>query len=179
MAEQVPCIAVAQHLQADLAGSLGRGQARQLVPAGDHHRTAAAARQQGTHLIGVAGVVQDDEHPPASQQAAVQALLSRRARRDPVSRDLQRVQEPADRVRRGDRLLRRIKAAQVDIQLAIRELIGSLMSPVHRQRGLPDASCPADHGDHPRPIGTTWLVKNAAQRDQLVGPADEERHRRA
>ena len=53
-----------------------------------------------------------------------------------------------------DRLVRRhgragrVEAAQVDVQLAVREAVGDLVRPVHGQGGLADACHPADGADH-------------------------------
>ena len=54
---------------------------REPVAAGDDDHGRRAAGQQRTHLIGVAGVVQQNQHAPARQQAAVQGNLRLRIHR--------------------------------------------------------------------------------------------------
>ncbi len=117
------------------------------MTAGHDYHAARATGQQRTHLGFVAGIVQHDQHPPARQQTAVQPLPAQAIRRDLAGGDLQRLQEDTGRVRRLDRLLRRVKPAQIHIELPVREPAGSLMGPVQGERGLADPSCPAHHGD--------------------------------
>ena len=85
-------------------GAVGGDQAGQLVAAGDHDQAARRAGQQRADLLGVAGVVQHDQHPPAGEQAAVQR---RPARPRPAGircgRHAERVEEAAERLGRAHR----------------------------------------------------------------------------
>jgi hypothetical protein len=56
-------------------GACGGDQARKLVAAGDHDQAGGGAGKQRPDLLGVAGVVQQDEYPPASQPRTVQRRL--------------------------------------------------------------------------------------------------------
>jgi hypothetical protein len=68
-------------------------QARQVVAAGDEYHGGGRAGQQRTHLGGVPGVVEQQQHPPAGELAAVQRGLRVRVGRDPRRRYAQRVEE--------------------------------------------------------------------------------------
>jgi hypothetical protein len=59
-----------------------------LVAAGDQDQAAGCAGQQRPDLRGVAGVVQDHQHPFAGQLAAVQRGLGVQVDRDPLRRHL-------------------------------------------------------------------------------------------
>ena len=84
--EQGACVRLAEHVEGYRMRALRGNQAGQPVTAGDQGQAPWATWQQWPHLIRVARVVQHDEHPPAGQQAAVQAGLGLRARRDPLRR---------------------------------------------------------------------------------------------
>ena len=73
---------------------------------------------------------------PASR-LRVQAQLAFHRLREPVSGDLQGIQEHAHGLGGRHRCLRRAEATQVHEQLAIGELSGHLMRPLHGQRGFP------------------------------------------
>jgi hypothetical protein len=60
-----------EHVEDEAVRAVAGDQAAHVVPAGDQHGAATPAGQQRPDLLGVAGVVQDDEHPPVRQQAAV------------------------------------------------------------------------------------------------------------
>jgi dimethylglycine dehydrogenase len=57
-------------------GALGGDQAGQLVAAGDQYGAARRARQQRTDLVGIAGVVENENHPPAGDGAAIREKWS-------------------------------------------------------------------------------------------------------
>ena len=108
--------------------------------------TSAAGRagQQRPDLLGVAGVVQHDQHPPAGQQAAVAAGALVRARPGCPGRARPSARRnPAQRVGGGHRLAG-VVAAQVHVQLPVGEPVGDLVRPVHGQRGLADPGGAAD-----------------------------------
>jgi hypothetical protein len=97
---------------------------------------ARTAGQQGPHLLGVAGIVQEHEHPSTCQQAPAQGGPRVGVQRDPRRRQAQGFEQTADRLGPADRQSPRIKAAQVDEQLTIGQALGDLMCPVDRQGRL-------------------------------------------
>jgi hypothetical protein len=148
--EQLHGFAVRQDVEGEHPGAVGGGQAAQLIPAGDQHQAARARWQQGPHLLLVAGVVQNDQHPPIRQQAAVQSCLCLRAPRDPRGRNAESVQESAHCLAGRGRRAGRVVAAQVHVQLPVRELACRLVSPVDGQRSLAYPRRSADHDDRHR-----------------------------
>ena len=124
---------VGQHVQHQRPGSLDRRQAGELTAAGDHDPAGRRAGQQRPHLRHVTRIVQHDEHPLAGQQAAVQAQLRLFRLGQPVSRDLQRVQQHADGVGRRASGAGRVEAAQVHVELPVGELARRPDAPTARQ----------------------------------------------
>lgn len=53
-----------EHIQGEPAGAVAGDQPAEPVAAGDQHQTAWAGGQQRADLLGVAGIVQHDQHPP-------------------------------------------------------------------------------------------------------------------
>jgi hypothetical protein len=147
--QQLHGFVAVEQVEGERLGASG-DQARELVAAGHQQQAAGCAGQQRGDLVGVAGVVQQDQHAFAGQQAAVQACLGRQADGDLLRRHLQRVQESPYRLGGYHRRPGRVEPAQVDVQLAIGEPVGDPVRPVDRQGGLADASGPGDHGDHHR-----------------------------
>jgi hypothetical protein len=124
-------------------------------------------------LPGLAGIVQDDQHPLPGQQAPVPGRALFGLGRDIRPGHAQGTQESSQRFACRHRLARTI-AAQVHVQLAVREPPGHLMRPLERQRRLPYPSRPADRRDHHWPRRAARdLVRERAERGQLVFPADE------
>ena len=70
-----------QQVHRERVRALGRDQAGQVVAAGDQHEAAGRAGQQRAHLVGVAGVVEHHQHPPA---AAAGCGTGRSARSSPA-----------------------------------------------------------------------------------------------
>jgi len=101
--------------------------ARQVGVPGSSGRTWSASRalSSGTSI------------PPARDQTAVQADLGVEAGRYPFRRRVECVEEPAYRVGRGQLPAARIEAAQVHVQLAVREPVRHPVRPVHGEGGLP------------------------------------------
>jgi hypothetical protein len=130
--------------------ALADDQPAQRLPAGDHGEAAPGTGQQRPHLLRVAGVVEDHQHPALGEDAAVQRHLRLEAGRDPARRHLERVEQRAHRLGRGHRRGGRVEAAQVDEQLAVREAGSDPVRPVHRQRGLPDSGRARDDDDRNR-----------------------------
>ncbi|GAA2875949.1 hypothetical protein GCM10020220_076820 [Nonomuraea rubra] len=79
--------------QRQRAAALRRDQAGQLGPAGDQRQAAGRAGQQRAYLVGVEGVVEQDEHAAPGQQAAVEPCLRLQRGGDQLGRHLEGVQE--------------------------------------------------------------------------------------
>jgi hypothetical protein len=169
--QQLPCLRCGHDVQVHGQRALRRHQAGQLAAAGHQHQAARRARQQRADLLGVGGIVEQHQHPAARQQRPVQPLLVGQGGRDPRRRDAQRAQEAVQRGLRRHRLAARREAPQVDVELAVRELAGHLVRPVHGERGLPDAGGSGDGGDHHRPAAR--VTELAGQRVQLGAPPGE------
>jgi hypothetical protein len=146
--QQVVGFSVGEQVQGQRHGAVQGDQTGQLVPAGDQDEAAGCAGQQRPHLLGVAGVVQDQQHPTAGQLGAVERELFVRVGRNGLGGHAQCGQESADRGHRRQGCAGGVEAAQVDVQLTVRELLGVLVTPVRGQCGLADASGAADRRDH-------------------------------
>ncbi|WP_154697058.1 hypothetical protein [Lentzea guizhouensis] len=125
-------------------------------PAGSNGRTCSASR-----------VVQHHQDLPVRDEAAVQVHLGRDIRADALWRHPEPVEEPADRLGDRDRRLGRVEPAQVDVELAVREVIGDLSRPPQAQGGLADTGHSDDHHDA---LGTCGhLVQLASTPHDLCG----------
>ena len=80
--EQPRRLIVIKRAQPQRPGSFGGGEPGQRGPAGHDGQAPRAAGQQRPHLRGVTGVIQNDQHPPPGQHAAVQPEPRWRLRRD-------------------------------------------------------------------------------------------------
>ena len=69
-------------------------------------------------------------------------------------------------------------AAQVDVQLPVREALRCLMRPVQRQRRLTHAGCPGYCRYHDRAAAGFHPEEKLRKRVQLTRPADEARYSR-
>ena len=78
--EHLARLGVAEHVERERHRPLGGHQPGHLVAAGHHDQGARRAGQQRAHLGHVAGVVQDDQHPLAVEQAAEQGGPALRCR---------------------------------------------------------------------------------------------------
>jgi hypothetical protein len=121
------------------------GQAGELASARHQHQAAGRTRQQRPDLVGVAGVVEQHEHPPAGERAAVQRRL--RVEVTGRSGDAERGEQAADRLDRTDRLARGVELAQVEVQLAVGEVGRHPLREVQRQRALADPGGAAHRAD--------------------------------
>jgi hypothetical protein len=139
-------------------------QAVKPVPAGDHDGAPPAAGQQRPHLVGVAGVVQQDQHPLPGQDAAVQGRLRVGRLRDLGTRHAQRLQEAADRLPGRDRTGGRVEALEVDVELPVGEVASRTVGPDRGQRALAHAGGSDDRPDPGLAAGLGALA------DQLVEP---------
>jgi hypothetical protein len=146
--QQVVRLGVGEQVDSQQVGAVGDDEAGQVVAAGHHGQRGRAAGQQRPGVVGVAGVVQQDQDAFAVQQAAVEAGLGVQTGRDSVRRYAEGVEEAADRLRGGHHLPLGIEAAEVDVQLSVREPVSDAVRPVHGQRGLAHAGRAGHRGDH-------------------------------
>jgi hypothetical protein len=149
-----------------------------LAAAGYQRQARSAGGQQRPHLLRVLGIVRDDQHSLVRQHAAVQVGLGLRARRNLLRRHPQGVQETTDRRGRGHGLAGRLKAAQVDIELPVREPARSQVRPAEGQGGLADPGGAGDDADHPRARRAAGAAQQAVQGVKLGRPPGEKRQPR-
>jgi hypothetical protein len=132
----------AKQLHGVRSGQLGNGppadadQPAELVPRGDHRRAARGARQQRAELTLTGGVVEHDQDAAAGQHAAVQGGPLVVIRRNLLPVHVECPQEPAQHRVRPHRL--GLAAAQVRVELAVREGVADLVAHGDRQRRLTD-----------------------------------------
>jgi hypothetical protein len=150
-------------------------QPGQAVPAGDHHSAAAGARQQRPDVFGVGGVVQHDEHPAAGDLGAEPGGPLVDPVRDVLPGHAQGDQEPGQRVRCRQRLVR-VVAAQVHVQLPVREPVGHPVGPMDRQGGLAHARGAAQRVDGQRGRLPARRRQEAVELGQLFVAPGELRH---
>ena len=148
--EHLARLGEAEHVERERHCPLGGHQPGHIVAAGHHDQGARRAGQQRAHLGHAAGVVQDDQHPLAVQQAAEQGGPAFDVGRDPVRRHAQRVEEEPQRLGRLHRRGGRIQSAQVDVQLAVREALGDVTTEADGERGLPRSRRARDDDDRHR-----------------------------
>nr|WP_232075338.1 hypothetical protein [Phytohabitans suffuscus] len=91
--------------------AVGGDETGQLVAAGDDDRAAGRAGQQRADLVGVAGVVEHDQHAFAGYQGAVQADLRVQAVGDRRGWHTECLQERVHRRQRRHRRARRVEPA--------------------------------------------------------------------
>ena len=150
-------------------------------PAGHQHRAARAARQQRPDLAFADRVVEHHQNPPSVQPHAVQGGAFGQPIRDDAAVHAQGPQQPVEHLGRIGWLP--AHAAQVQVQLPVRELPLDLVGDVHRQRGLAHPALAGHRRNHdgwrravirgPRPAG-----QEPAQDLDLFVPAGEVRRRR-
>src|SRR6266568_6868313 len=120
-------------------------------PAGDQHPGAWAAGQQRADLGLAGGVIQDHQHAPTGQAAAVQGRAFFHVAGDGTAVDPQGAQKPAEDLRRVQRQhTPGAGPTEPRIQLPVREIGCELVSDVDSERALADAGLASDGGDHYR-----------------------------
>jgi hypothetical protein len=117
------------------------------------------------------GVIQHHQHPPPSQDLPQQPGPLLHLRRHLLSRDTETAQEHLQYLTRLDRVLTVGVAAQVRVQVPVRELVLQQVGGVHGQRGLADPGGPADRRHH-HPAATS----QPRQPGQLTVPASKGGH---
>jgi hypothetical protein len=168
-----------QRPEFDAGRAMPGDQARQVVAAGYHDRARTGAGQQRTHLFGVGGVVQHNQHPASREQAAVPAGARRPGDVRPAGPGSVRVgqfrQEHRQRLRRGNRWAR-VVAAQVDVELTVGKSVRPRLRPVPGEGRLADACWSTQDGDGGcRLLGPPGCEQPIEHR-QLDRPAGERRH---
>ncbi len=130
-----------EDVQGDGAGGVGDDQPGQAVAAGDDGDAAVAAGQERADLVGVAGVVEDDQQLPVGGQRAEQGGRGRLRLRDPLGRHAEGQEELAQHLD-GGRLAHVAEAAQVGVEAAVGQARGVVAGPVQDQGGLADPGGP-------------------------------------
>src|SRR5262249_47800503 len=130
----------------------------QLDSAGHHHETPGRAGQQRAHLTGIARIVQDNQYPQVSQDAAVERTLRVKVYRNSLRRHGEGIQEASHRIGRVHRCSGPIEAAQVNVQLTIRESVANLVAPVNGERRLAYPGRTGDSCDSDGPGGVSAIT---------------------
>ncbi len=116
------------------------------MPAGDDHHDAGITGQQRAYLLCATRVVEHDHHPPVGEHGAVQASGPVHVDRHLVRRHAESREKTGERLERHHRRRRGV-AAQVHVQLAVREPVPHTVRPMNGQRGLADPRGAGDHHD--------------------------------
>ncbi len=145
------------------------------VPAGDQDQALGVAGKQGADVLGGACVVQDDEDPLARAERAVEGGRPGLLGGDVLRGHTERLEESAERVEGPQRPAGGV-AAEVHVQLSVREPVTSAVAPVNGQGGLPRPGLPGDQTD---PHRARRLVPTDRQQHveapERIGPAGEHR----
>jgi hypothetical protein len=144
--QQAHGLRLGQRADRDRHGAAAGEQAGEPAAAGDQYQAAGCAGQQRPDLGGGPGIVQQDDHLPASQQRPVKTSGLVLIGGDVIGCCSQGAQEPAQRLGRRHRSDVGVPV-QVHMQLPLRKTVRDLVGPVHRQRRLPRACRPGDDGD--------------------------------
>jgi hypothetical protein len=95
-----------------------------------------------------------------------------------LRRHRQRVQQATHRLRRVHHLLGRVEPAQVDVELAVREMVGDLVRPMDREGRLAHAGGSADHHHGHATARVDVGLHELCQHPPFDLAADEVRRRR-
>ena len=142
--EQVTRLLERKQVKFKRPGTFASNKAREPVAARHEHMTAGRAGQQRPHLVGVARVVEQDEHPLAGEQAPVQARLRPQLGRDSSGRYFERTQESTDCLGRAHRGSAGPEPTKIHVELTIREVVRHPMCPVDGECRLTDPRRPGD-----------------------------------
>ncbi len=165
--QQPGCLPGREGVQADRLGVFQRGQP---PPAGDQHQAAAGAGQQRPDLLAAGRVIQDQQQLPSGQPVAPQPGPRLQVGRDLPGRDADGQQQAGQRIGRVHRLLPGGMRVQRQEDLPAPEPAGQPVRGVHGERGLADASHPADRVDAHHPARPR---RGVCQFGQLVLPPGE------
>lgn len=117
-------------------------------PAGDHHQTAARRGEEGSDLRLARGVVEEHEHPPPGEEAAVEGGPVVHVAGDVRPRDPERAQQPVERVTRVDGRDTTRVTLQIEEELAVWIATRPPVSGVDGEGRLADPRHPVDGDDH-------------------------------
>ncbi len=154
-------------------GAFRRDQAGESVAAGDQGEAAVAGGQQGTDLLFVAGVVQDEEDPPVGEEAAEEGAAAGDVLKDVLGGDAEGGEEAVQGVTGFDGGCVGVEPAQVDEELSVGEGGGDLVGVVDCEGGLADTRSTADDDDGS--TGRTWVSAHGGQPGALRLPPRENR----
>ena len=171
--QQVQRLRGGQPGQVDPPGAVPGHQPGQAVPAGHQGQAGRRAGQQRADRLGGPGVVQQYQDLPVGEQAAVPGAALGQVVRDVGGTDPERAQEAGQHLARVGGLLRPVPA-QVDVQLAVREVLGHPVRPVHGQRRLADPGGTGQGHDHA--AGPADAAGQPVQLGDLGVPAGEPVH---
>jgi hypothetical protein len=113
--QQLSGVGLGQDVEVEQVSAVQGGQTGKTMAAGDQNRAGGAARQQRTYLVGVAGVVQHDQHLLVGHQAAIARGLDVQFDRQRGRINAERDQEGAERLTGGGGMSGRVEPAQVDM----------------------------------------------------------------
>jgi hypothetical protein len=156
--EELPCRVLSQRAQVQVSCLT---EVAEPLPDGQQNHAARPAGNERSDLIAARGVIEHDQHPASGKQAPVQGspflgIVGQRFLSEP-----ELPQETAEDVMRVQRF--RGHAAEVDEQLAVRELAPGQVRDVDGQGGLAYPAHSADGGDDNRP-------RSASLRQQRQDP---------
>ncbi|GAA2165093.1 hypothetical protein GCM10010403_48820 [Glycomyces rutgersensis] len=144
--EEAHGFAAVEGADGDLPDVVGRGEVGEAAAARDDRDAAGRGGQQRQHLRGVAGVVEDEQRPGVGEAGAQQRGGFVEVGRDGLGRDAECPEEPGERVQWRERGCA-VEAAEVDVELPVREVLAHEVRPVERERGLAGAADPGDDRD--------------------------------
>ncbi|WP_440900759.1 hypothetical protein [Actinosynnema sp.] len=166
--QQLHGLRLGEHVQHEAVRAVAGHQAGEPAATGDHDQAARRARQQRADLRDVGGVVEQHEHAAAREHRAVGGGPALQVGGHRLAGVAQGPQEVVERVRGRDRRAG-VVAAQVDVELAVREGGGHPVRPVHGERGLAD---PGGAGDHAQAdaghVRTEVVVQEAVEALELL-----------
>nr|WP_291414136.1 peptidase inhibitor family I36 protein [Actinophytocola sp.] len=121
----------------------GAGQLGEHRAAGDDRRAGPGGRLQPAHLVGVGGVVEDQQHPAVGQERPVERRPGVQAVGHGRAGDAERVQHLGQQ-HRGVAWFDG-GAGEVEVDLAVGKVRGGPPRRVQRERRLADARAAGDH----------------------------------
>lgn len=173
-AQQCKSVLGRQQVQVHPPRAVQGDQTGQRVTTGDQDEAGRRSRQQRPDLFDVTGVVDNDEYATSGQRAAKPCGARLDRCRNGRRSDTEPMQEPAQCLRWIHRLLR-VVTTEIHIELAIGELIGHVVRPMHRQRGLTNPGGPRHrrNDDRTGPGNRPRCPKQVVQNRQLSSPPGE------
>lgn len=121
-------------------------QPGQSVSAGDQDRAGGVAGEQGAHLRGGGGVVEQDESAPVGQKRPKEGGTAIDVRGNGVGRNVQGTEEAVQYLVGFDTRSRTV-SAQIDVELSVGEVLSDPVRPAQGQGGLTYPGGPGDDVD--------------------------------